>query len=122
MPGFSAATEPTAQSSNNGVNPESSPKLQLLQTEAKAALANSEWSTAALKLEAMLAIDPKSEFAREGLRRVREQVDGINSSSDEEETQERSRNRISVRQLRMYIQVRRAVARLLRRSRSTDGT
>ena len=122
MPGFSAATEPTAQSSNNGVNPESSPKLEALQTEAKAAIAKSEWSMAAPKFEAILAIDPKSEFAREGLRRVREQLDGNNSSSDEGVMQERSRNRISVRQLRMYIHVRRAVTRLLRRSRPTDGT
>ncbi len=122
MPGFSAATEPTAQSSNNGVNPESSLQLEALQTEAKAALANSEWSTAALKFEAILAIDPKSEFAHEGLRRVRDLLDDNITSTEEKGLQERSRNRISVRQLRMYIYVRRAVARLLRRSRSTDGT
>ena len=121
MRGFSAATEPTTESSNNGVTPESNPKLEALQTEAKAALANSEWSMAALKFEAILAIVPKSEFARKGLRRVQDHLDGKNSSSDDGVIQERTRNRISVRQLRMYIYVRRAVSRLLRRSRPTDG-
>lgn len=96
-------------------------RLKALQAESQAAVEASDWSTAAQRFEQILALDPDSEFAQDGLRRAREQL-GQPETSHETGASEQDVATISVRQLRMYVYVRRAVARLLGRElRETDA-
>lgn len=114
MAEYTAPSEPGGPSPNGSLD-EIGWDIEALRTESQAAVEAGDWATAALKFEEILALDPHAQFARVGLQHARQKLEQPEPTTSEPE--QPGHNVISVRQLRMYIHVRRAVTRLLRRAR-----